>query len=157
MPVEGNLNTVSIQAFTSGINFAKATIVFRLIVSANFAALLFEDFNNPFLKIIQFSVEPESDLLKLSSSEPAGTLEKYIQVRSELVVAYDCSAESSYSYSTTFLEPLSRCYSVAEKISIRINSIGQLSIQVMVPLRNGEKAFVEYSVGPLMQDSDDSV
>lgn len=87
----------------------------------------------------------------IECQDQSGTHQVHISPDSREIQSFTADADISFSYSTFFLSGAICCLSMAKKTSLRINTHGYISLQLMIDMVN-DAIFLEYIIPPQIID-----
>lgn len=97
------------------------------------------------------AAEPDLPVFTFTSRDGSGSSQIFCPVDASYVDAHSCPLSCVNEYPTQFLIAALKAMPLAGKASLRINSIGVLSLQMMIALKN-DTAFLEYFIAPFSVD-----
>jgi len=74
----------------------------------------------------------------------------------EIFEVFECEQPIKRDYRMKFLQPSLKALTIAKKTKIRINDVGLLSLQHMLPTEDGKFAFVDFFIIPKEADDEES-
>lgn len=141
-----SLASISIPSFP--FSHGQNSIMLKLIVKGEFlrAALKFVTDRDRFTVVW----ESGGRSVVFGCEDQTGSQQIHVSVESPEVESFHADADISFSYSSLFLHGALRTLSMATKTSLRINSLGLLSLQVMIDMAS-DAVFFEYIVSPVIE------
>lgn len=97
---------------------------------------------------LRLLMSPRKPHLRLSTSGECGRSHQDIPKDSDMVEVFECHARSSHEYGWNLLWPTLKAVNLANKVCIRIDHRGFLSLQCMIKNECGRVCFVEYYCCP---------
>eukprot|EP00112_Aurelia_sp_Birch-Aquarium-sp1_P012741 Seg2683.2 transcript_id=Seg2683.2/GoldUCD/mRNA.D3Y31 product="Cell cycle checkpoint protein RAD1" protein_id=Seg2683.2/GoldUCD/D3Y31 len=104
---------------------------------------------------IQILMSPDAPHFRISTFGYAGSSHADYPKDSDLVELFDCNQTQSNRYKTTLLKPSTKALNLSNKISIRMDKRGFLSMQYMILTDDSQICFVEFLCSPDEEEGDE--
>ena len=133
--------------------FAAGNVINKVIVVAECLKQAFNDLDtsSDYLQILMSPVKP---YFRLSTSGDLGQSNHDIPKDSDMVEFFECSQTQSNQYRWSLLKPTLKAISLTNKVCIRVDHRGFLSLQCMLKNESGQVCFVEYYCCPNEPDDE---
>ncbi|XP_066935355.1 cell cycle checkpoint protein RAD1-like isoform X2 [Clytia hemisphaerica] len=98
--------------------------------------------------VIQILMSPDAPYFRISTFGNSGSAHVDYPKDSEMVETFECVQTQSNRYKTSLLKPSTKALVPSNKVSIRMDDRGFLSLQYMILNEDGQICFVEYLCAP---------
>lgn len=95
-------------------------------------------------ELLEIHISPGRPYFRLSTTSQSGVTMIECPKDSDVVESFQCSQTLIFHYKLKLLKPSEKALAKSQKISIRINKWGFLSIQYLVELEDGQPVFIEF-------------
>jgi len=128
-------------------DFNSTNICSKIIMNAECLKVAFSelDMTSDLLEIL---ISPENPYFRLSTFGIAGSSTQDFPQDSDMIEGFLCQKHASHRYRIALIKPCIRALSVADKVSVRIDIRGFLSLQFLVKNEDGQISFVEFYCCP---------
>ncbi|TPX33131.1 hypothetical protein SeMB42_g07523 [Synchytrium endobioticum] len=123
--------------------FKLRPLISKLIVSSEWLKFGFSDIDKT-AEFITLQMSPHPPQMRISATTPAGEAQLDFPKGSEVVEAFHCEKGQEYKYKYSMIEPFFKALAVSTKTAIKMNEMGFLSMQFLIPIAEDETCFVEY-------------
>jgi len=128
-------------------DFNSTNICSKIIMNAECLKVAFSelDMTSDLLEIL---ISPEDPYFRLSTFGISGSSTQDFPQDSDMIEAFLCHKHASHRYRISLIKPCIRALSVADKVSVRIDYRGFLSLQFLIKNEDGQISFVEFYCCP---------
>ena len=133
------------------IRFASADnpIALKIIATGKYLRELLSQFSHTTKLTIE--ADPEAPTVVLTCDEHWGSVRMAISGESPHLEGCHCTEAVHTSFPAAFVKSSSRILNVSSKASLRVNRLGAVSLQIMIPQAT-ETCFFEYVLAPYIID-----
>ncbi|XP_070541708.1 cell cycle checkpoint protein RAD1-like [Ptychodera flava] len=135
-------------------NFSSANVINKIIMKSECLKEAFAELDMT-SEVLQILMSPDKPHLRLSTFGNAGSTHADYPKDSDMVESFQCTQTQSNRYKLTLLKPSQKALALSNKISIRTDFRGFLSLQYMIRTDDGQVCFVEYYCSPDEELDDD--
>ena len=133
--------------------FMPANVISKLIVVADCLKHAFNDLDTG-CDYLQILISPDKPHFRLSTSGELGQSQNDIPKDSDMVEFFECTQTQHHYYRWNLLRPTFKAINLANKVCVRVDHRGFLSLQCMIKNEGGVVCFVEYYCCPSEPDDD---
>jgi len=128
-------------------DFNSTNVCSKIIMKAECLKVAFSelDMTSDLLEIL---ISPEDPYFRLSTFGIAGSSTQDFPQDSDMIEAFYCQNLASHRYRMALIKPCIRALSVADKVSVRVDFRGFLSLQFLIKNEDGQISFVEFYCCP---------
>jgi len=128
-------------------NFSSNDVVNKIIMKSLALKDAFQELDMT-SEVIQILMSPDAPYFRISTFGNSGSAHVDYPKDSELVETFECTQTQSNRYKTSLLKPSTKALVPSNKVSIRMDERGFLSLQYMILNEDGQICFVEYLCAP---------
>lgn len=99
-------------------------------------------------------ISPDQPYFRLATAGDTGSWQVDCPRDSDVVENFQCEETLVFRYKLKMLKPSEKALALSSKISIRINTLGYISLQFLVQLADSQAVFIEFLCLP-EEDVDD--
>ena len=136
-------------------NFSSADVVNKIIMKSVALRDAFQelDMTSEFIQII---MSPDTPYFRISTFGNTGSAHIDYPNDSDMVETFECEKVQSNRYKTSLLKPSTKSLLLSNKVSIRMDDKGFISLQYMILNEDGQICFVEYLCSPNEDECDEN-
>jgi len=134
-------------------NFSSADVTNKIIMKSVALKDTFQELDMT-SEYIQILMSPDTPYLRISTFGNTGSTHVDYPSDSDMIETFECTKVQSNRYKTSLLKPSTKCLLPSNKVSMRMDNKGFLSLQYMILNEDGQICFVEYLCSP-NEDIDD--
>ena len=120
----------------------------RMIIVSSYLKEALKEFDST---VIDFAFQREEPYFSLSSIDLLGSITSEFGKNIDIIETYACTERQKRNYKIPVLNILRHALDTSSKTCVRVNSIGILSLQLMITT-DRQPAFVEYLCIPQVED-----
>jgi len=105
---------------------------------------------------LSWELSPEAPYFRLKAIGTGTICQVDYPRDSEIFETFECAQLLKRDYRMKFLHPSLKALEIASKTQIRVNAVGLLSLQHMIPTDDGNFAFVDFFIVPKEDGDEDS-
>lgn len=135
-------------------NFSSSNVTNKIIMKSIALKDTFQELDMT-SEYIQILMSPDTPYLRISTYGNTGSTHVDYPSNSDMIEAFECTKTQSNRYKTSLLKPSTKCLLPSNKVSMRMDQNGFLSLQYMIVNEDGQICFVEYLCSP-NEDLDDA-
>ena len=136
--------------------FASSNVINKVIVIAECLKQAFNDLDTTSSDNLEIFMSPDQPYFRLSTSGDQGDSHHDIPKDSDMVDFFECTQTQRNSYRWSLLKPTLKAISLANKVCVRVDHRGFLSLQCMIKNESGQVCFVEYYCCPNEDDAENT-
>ena len=136
-------------------NFSSVDVTNKIIMKSIALRDAFQelDLTSEFIQIL---MSPDVPYFRISTFGNTGSAHIDYPNDSDMVETFECKKVQSNRYKTSLLKPSTKSLLLSNKVSIRMDNKGFLSLQYMILNEDGQICFVEYLCSPNEDESDEN-
>ncbi|KAI3636687.1 hypothetical protein MIR68_005376 [Amoeboaphelidium protococcarum] len=123
--------------------------VCRVILKAQWLKEALREMQNA--KFVRFETRAVDPVISVSGQSNVDDAKVIMDFEKNVIEFYTCQVPSINSYLPSFIPLCLNALNFAFKVAIRINAIGVMSLQLMIPYHD-QNLFVEYCMPPLVEE-----
>uniref|UniRef100_A0A915JU12 Cell cycle checkpoint protein RAD1 n=1 Tax=Romanomermis culicivorax TaxID=13658 RepID=A0A915JU12_ROMCU len=125
--------------------FSPANVVSKVIMRPEVIRETFSEFDSN-IELVEISISLENGFTISSSDSYCSSITE-IPTKSEIIDSFSCAQSQTFRYRANLLKRTIKSLQLANKISMRIDQRGFLSIQYMIEF-GGRMTFIEFECAP---------
>ncbi|XP_002736203.1 cell cycle checkpoint protein RAD1-like [Saccoglossus kowalevskii] len=128
-------------------NFSSTNVINKIIMKSECLKEAFSELDMT-SEVLEILMSPDKPYLRLSTFGNAGSTHADYPKDSDMVESFQCTQTQTNRYKLSLLKPSVKALTLSNKISIRTDCRGFLSLQYMIRNDDGQICFVEYYCSP---------
>ncbi|XP_014474979.1 PREDICTED: cell cycle checkpoint protein RAD1 isoform X2 [Dinoponera quadriceps] len=109
---------------------------------------------DPTSDLVELRLSPEKPYFRISTEGLGGVCHIDLPHDSDLVDTFQCTLTATSNFKLAHIKPAMRALSCANKVSLRIDTVGILCFQYMVKTEDGHTCYIEYYISSLINIDD---
>ncbi|XP_057295148.1 cell cycle checkpoint protein RAD1-like [Hydractinia symbiolongicarpus] len=135
-------------------NFSSTDVINKIIMQSAGLKDAFQELDMT-SDVIQILMSPEAPFFRISTFGNSGSAHVDYPKDSEMMETFECQQTQSNRYKTSLMKPSTKALLLSNKVSVRMDARGFLSLQYMILNDNGQVCFVEYLCAPNEDDEEE--
>ncbi|KAJ3293350.1 ssDNA endodeoxyribonuclease [Blyttiomyces sp. JEL0837] len=136
-------------------DFGKQPLQAKIIMSSTWLKESLHELDSTAENIV-IQVSPADPFLRISASGISGDAQMDYPKHEDVLESFFCLNPMKSMFRFSLIQPALKALSLSDKISLRLNQAGFLSIQFLIPVTDkGDVGFVEFLCSPLEEESEE--